>query len=91
MEDKSFLLIIIVPGVLVFLALFNFIGNGEAFGLGPIANGCIGKTGIYDNIRKYFPVGEWEIKTPIHIKYFVPEPKKVTEKTKSFCLGQNMR
>ena len=91
MEDKSFLLIIAVPGVLVFIALMNFIGNGEAFGLNPVENGCIGEKGIYENIRKYFPAGEWEIKTPVYIKYSVPEPEKVTERTKSFCLGQNMR
>lgn len=87
MENKSFFLIIAVPGVLVFLALFNFIGNGGAFGLNPIANDCIGKKISLQDIKKYFPVGEVELKTPVHIGYFVQE--KVAAKT--FCLGQNIK
>lgn len=87
MEDKSFLLIIAVPGVLVFLALFNFIGNGEAFGLNPMANDCIGKKISFQNIKKYFPIGEVALKTPVYARYFVPEETEA----KIFCLGQNIR
>lgn len=87
MEDKSFILIIAVPGVLVFLALFNFIGNGEAFGLGPMANNCIGRKIDFEFVKKYFPVGEAELKSPVYVKYSVPEKTE----SKTFCLGQNMR
>lgn len=87
MEDKSFLLIIAVPGVLVFLALFNFIGDGEPFGLNPIAKSCIGKKIDIDIIKKYFPVGTAELKTPVYVKYSVSEKTE----SKTFCLGQNMR
>ncbi|MBU3925455.1 hypothetical protein KJ854_06030 [Patescibacteria group bacterium] len=87
MEDKSFLLIIAAPGVLVFLALFNFIGNGGAFGLNPMTNDCIGRKIDIEYIKKYFPIGEAALKTPVHIRYLVPEKTEV----KTFCLGQNMR
>lgn len=87
MEDKSFILIIAVPGVLVFLALFNFIGDGEAFGLNPIVKGCIGKKLAIEYVKKYFPVGEAELKTPMHVSYRVPEKTD----TKIFCLGQNTK
>lgn len=87
MEDKSYLLIIAVPGVLVFLALFNFIGDGEAFGLNPIAKGCIGRKISVELVKKYFPIGEAEIKTPVYVKYFVSEKTG----SKIFCLGQNMK
>ncbi len=87
MEDKSFLLIIAVPGVLVFLALFNFIGDGEAFGVSPMLGNCIGRKINPEVIKKYFPVGEVEMKTPVHVKYSVLEKIEV----KTFCLGQNMR
>jgi len=87
MEDKSFILIIAVPGVLVFLALFNFIGNGAAFGLGPIENDCIGKKISLTDIKKYFPAREAELKTPVHVRYWVPEKTEA----KVFCLGQNIK
>lgn len=86
MEDKSFILIIAVPGILVFVALFNFIGNNEAFGLNPLVKDCIGSKIGAESVRKYFPAGNVEFKTPIHIKYSV---SKKTD-AKSFCLGQIM-
>lgn len=87
MEDKSFLLIIMIPGILVFIALLNFIGNGGAFGLNPIENGCLGKKIDLKTIDKYFSYGKVEIKTPVYIKYWVPEETDA----KMFCLGQNTR
>lgn len=87
MEDKSFLLIIIIPGVLVFLALFNFIGDGGAFGLNPMESDCIGKRASFEYLKKYFPAGEAEIKTPVYVRYWLPEKSEA----KVFCLGQNMR
>lgn len=87
MEDKSFLLIIAIPGVLVFLALFNFIGNGGAFGLNPIDEDCIGRKASSEFIKKYFPAKELELKTPVFVKYSVPEKTDA----KTFCLGQNIR
>jgi hypothetical protein len=86
MEDKTFLLIMIVPGFLILLALLSFIGNGEAFGLSPISKSCIGKKISRETVEKYFPYGEAELKSPLHLKYWVLE--KGDEKV--FCLGQNV-
>jgi hypothetical protein len=86
MEDKSFLLIIAIPGILVLIALLNIIGMGEAFGINPVAHSCVGKKISREDIMKYFPVGEEEIKTPIYIKYSVLE--QATAKT--YCIGQNL-
>lgn len=87
MENKAYILIIAAPGVLVFMALFNFIGNGGAFGLNPIDSGCVGKKIEIEFIKKYFPVKNIEIKTPVYFKYFVPEKSGA----KIFCLGQNIK
>lgn len=87
MEDKSFLLIIAIPGVLVFLALFNFIGEGAAFGMSPVEKDCMGKKISSETVKKYFPYGEVELKTPVFVKYWVTKKNEV----ETFCFGQNMR
>lgn len=86
MEDKSFLLIIAVPGVLIFLGLLNFIGDGQAFGLNPMAKSCIGLKISRETTEKYFSYGESELKAPLYLRYWV---QKKTD-AKIYCLGQNM-
>lgn len=86
-QDTSFILIIAVPGVLILIALLNFIANGEAFGLNPMISNCTGKKISYETIKKYLPYGEIEFKTPVHVKYNVSEKNTV----KTFCLGQMIK
>lgn len=86
-DERTFILIIVVPAILVFIALLNFIGNGGPFGVNPVASGCMGwKVGL-ETIKKYFPYGDKEYKTPVHVRYLVREDTK----EELFCLGQNIK
>lgn len=88
MKIKYFLLLIL-PGVLIFVVLFNFIGQKGLFGLGPVSDSCVGFKISSDSVDKIFPKRKFSYDGFIRIQYFVPD--KPLGKGHKYCLGQDVR